>query len=201
MFVGFPERRPKLFHNGDIFDMLPEQSPFMTSGGNGIFGETVQDMIDGWNPWVRRVKTKLVGNFYSHGKSGVITGITSITNFNAKNYVTPTAFAAFGFACMDDYPRDNIKDPIRAARAVTKSLRELHDHAGVPVVVREYGYSRSSDANLGLQWEILRAIWNENSKLGWVVGYSYWVGHGGAGCGQFCNLLKSQAGTRVPGPS
>jgi len=143
-------------------------------------------------------KLLLDAQFAADGTPGVITGITSIPDINAKNYVTPETYAVFGCAFMDDYPTDNVKDPIRAARNVTNSLRALHDHAGVPVVVGEYGFERNSNADQGLQRETLRAIWNAISNLDWVVGYNYWVGHGGACFGQFCNLLESQAGTWVP---
>jgi hypothetical protein len=200
LLMAFPTRRPDLFQNGDIFDMLPEQSPFMSDGEGGfIFGpEDVPTLVAAWNPWVRDVKTSLDTLFASNNLSGVITGITSITDFNAKNYVTPATYAVFGYACMDDYPTDNIKDPIRAARNVVNSLIALHDHAGVDVVVGEYGHHRSDNADQSLQREILRNVWNEVSRLPWVVGYNYWCGHGGAGFGDFCNLLESVNSVWVP---
>lgn len=201
--LAFPTRRPDLFRNGDIFDMCPEQSPFMNDGAGGfIFGiNDVQTLVDAWNPWVQDVKTSLDTLFASNNLSGVITGITSITDFNAKNYVTAATYAVFGYATMDDYPTDNVKDPVKAAKNVVNSLIALYNQAGVPVVVGEYGYHRPNDSDKTLQREVLRKVWNEISKLSWVVGYNYWCGHGGAGFGDFSNLLEQSNGGWRPRPA
>jgi hypothetical protein len=165
--------------------MLAESSAF-----NNIFGLDDTTRKANWNQFLRDSYDNLKVVSAANGVNGVEFGITSITDFNVKNYVEAATFNKLGYATMDDYNIDNDTDPATAAGRVVTSLTQLHDKAQVPVVVGEFGFSRNFDTLESLQKEILRAVWNAVSQLPWVAGYNYWCGHGGPGYGDFCNLFQ-----------
>lgn len=180
-----PTNHPTWFQNGDIYDMLAE-----SNYGNSIFGGDSTTQKSNWNKWIRDTKASLDAIFLSNNTSGVITGITSITDFTIINSVETETFTALGYATIDHYPADSVSDGNSAVKLVFSDLDRLHAKTNVNIIIGEFGFSRSYDSPQSLQREVLRKIFNEIKNRSWIVGYNYWVGHGGTNYGSYCNLFE-----------
>lgn len=194
--VAIINDHPTWFQSGDIYDMSPE-----STYNQEYFGEGAETRKTNWNQWLRDTKTQMDTELAANNITGVITGITSITDFTILNDVETDTFTTLGYACIDHYPgvgsSTQKSGPERVARAVASDLVSLYRKAQVPVVIGEFGFARQSNVAQGYQRDVLRAVMNEISNLDFVTGYNWWCGHGGTGFGDFCNLLEFSGGRWV----